>query len=168
MKGFLVRAVLGIALILAVLTLAPLYAHVLEWPGKDALTGPEWLATQQHLYGGYALSGGITETVGLLASVLLAVLLYRAGQRQAALLAAVAARCFAGTLLIFALGNNPINVEVASWTPTTLPANWHQARDAWQTFHTLSAGLAAIACALLLVITFNRTIAQAMQPASWP
>jgi hypothetical protein len=101
---------------------------VLEWPGKDSLTGPEWLATQQYLYGGHALSGGITETLGLLASALLALLLYRAGQRQAALLATLAALCFVGMLLIFALGNYPINVEISSWTPTTLPANWRQAR----------------------------------------
>jgi hypothetical protein len=123
MKVLLVKAVLRGALVFAALTLAPLYAHVLEWQGKVALTGPEWLATQQHLYGGYALSGGITETLGLLASALLAFLLYRAEQRQAALLAALAALCFVGTLLIFALGNNPINVEISSWTPTTLPAN---------------------------------------------
>lgn len=163
MKGLPVRIVLGVALGLAILTFAPLYAHVLEWPGKDVLTGPEWLATQQHLYGGYALSGGITETLGLLASALLAFFLYRAGQRQAAILAAVAALCFLGTLLIFALGNNPINVEVSSWTPTTLPANWRQARDAWQTFHTISAALSTVAVALLLVILFNHNAGRATQ-----
>jgi hypothetical protein len=155
MKALPVKAVLGVALVLAVLTFAPLYAHVLEWPGKDALSGPEWLATQQHLYGGYALSGGITETLGLLASAVLALLLARAGRRVDALLAALTAFCFVGMLLTFALGNNPLNVEIASWTATTLPPNWRQARDAWQAFHLLSAVLAAGACALLLALLFR-------------
>lgn len=137
-----------IALCLASLTLAPLYAHVLEWPGKRELTGAEWLAAQHHLYGGYAISGAITEIVGLLATLILAFLVRH--RRRAFVLAVIAVLCYAGMLAVFAFGNNPINQQIASWTPATLPATWPQARDAWQAFHAISAAMAAVAFGVLL------------------
>lgn len=148
------RVVLFVSLILTALTLAPLYAHILEWPGKMALSGADWLELQHTLYGGYAISGAVTEMLGLLSTLLLAfVVRHRRGHFVLALIAAL---CYLGMLVVFALGNNPINTQIASWTGSTLPANWSQIRDAWQSFHALSAGLAAVALgALLAMVTLG-------------
>jgi hypothetical protein len=144
-----------VAITCAALVLGLTLAHVLEAPGKAQLTGAEWLAIQRAFYGGYAIVGGITEIVGLIASLALAYLLR--AERVAAGLALLAALCFAGTLLTFLFGNNPINQQAASWTPETLPTTWPQTRDAWDRAHTISAVFAAIAyCALLTEALFPR------------
>jgi hypothetical protein len=144
------RVVLFVSLILTALTLAPLYAHILEWPGKMALSGADWLEVQHTLYGGYAISGAVTETLGLLSTLLLALLVRH--RRGHVVLALIAALCYVSMLAVFALGNNPINAQIASWTASTLPANWGQVRDTWQSFHALSAGLAAVAFGTLLAM----------------
>ena len=45
----------------------------------------------------------------------------------------------------------PINKQIARWTPTTVPPNWHSLRDRWVRFHWVRtlAGMAAFACALV-------------------
>lgn len=144
-----VRVVLFVSLTLTALTLAPLYAHVLEWSGKAELSGAEWLEVQHHLYGGYAISGAITEMLGLLSMLTLAFLVRN--HRGRLVLAAIAALCFVGMLAVFAVGNNPINTQIASWTMSTLPRGWQHTRDAWQTFHAISAALAAVAFGALLI-----------------
>jgi hypothetical protein len=60
-------------------------------------------------------------------------------------------------LAVFALGNNPINVQVASWRPDTFPATWREARDAWDRFHAASSVLAALALTSLLIAMLRDT-----------
>ena len=45
----------------------------------------------------------------------------------------------------------PINKQIASWTPATIPNNWMQLRERWLSFHNVrsAAGVLAFACALL-------------------
>jgi len=45
----------------------------------------------------------------------------------------------------------PLNQQIASWTPATIPANWMELRDRWLAFHNVrtAAGVVAFACALL-------------------
>jgi anthrone oxygenase-like protein len=145
----LTRTLRFVAITCAALVLGLTLTHVLEAPGKAQLSGAEFLAIQHTFYGGYAVVGGIAEIVGLVASLVLAYLLR--AERVAAGLALLAALCFAGTLLAFAFGNNPLNQQIASWTPETLPATWPQTRDAWDRAHTISAILGAIAFFALLV-----------------
>jgi len=47
----------------------------------------------------------------------------------------VAAIYFVSMLALFAFGNNPLNQQIASWTPETLPASWREIRNAWDGFH---------------------------------
>lgn len=155
------RVILIVSLALTALTFAPLYAHILEWPGKVTLSGAEWLTVQHNLYGGYAVSGAVTEMLGLLSTLLLAFLVRR--RRGHVVLASVAALCFVSMLAIFAVGNSPINGQIASWTASTLPTNWGQTRDAWQTFHAVSAALAAVAFGALIAVGLSTSIGA--QPA---
>ncbi len=152
-----------VSLLCAALVTGLTVTHVLELPGKRTLSGAEWLAVQHTFYGGFAVVGGIGEIVGLLATCGLLVLLR--GRRTAFLLTLVAALSFLGMLLSYFLGNRPINDLVAIWTPATLPPNWASYRDAWDTAHAISAGLALLALVTLLISTLRDTLPSAARPS---
>ncbi len=77
-------------------------------------------------------------------------------RRGEAALSLLAAACYAGMLVLFAVGNNPINARIARWTLSTLPDTWRGARDAWEAFHVGSAALALVALVALLVAGVRR------------
>ena len=87
--------------------------------------------------------------MGFLSSLILLAAVRR--NRMALTFTLIAVCGFGGTLLSFALGNQPVNLEVAGWTAATIPADWMTYRDRWDAAHTLSAGLAALAFAALVV-----------------
>lgn len=138
-----------VSILCGALALGLTLTHDLEIPGKQMLSGAEWLTIQHTFYGGFAIVGGIAEILGLISCVVLLYLLRK--QRVAFILALIAALSFAGMLAIFAFGNNPLNQQIAVWTASTLPANWRQTRDAWDTFHAASSALAALALVVLLI-----------------
>ena len=144
-----------VSLVCAALVLGLTLTHDLEIPGKQLLSGAEWLAVQNTFYGGFALIGGMAEVLGLLSTGLLAFLLRK--RPTAFILTLVAMLSFAGMLALFAFGNNPINQQVASWTPQTLPANWQTLRNAWDGFHAASSGLAALSLVALLIALLRET-----------
>ena len=86
---------------------------------------------------------------------------YLRGQQPSFILTLLAALSFLGMLALFAFGNNPLNQQIATWTPETLPANWQQVRDAWDRFHVISSVLAALAFTVLLVDLLRQ------MPSSW-
>lgn len=144
-----------VSLVCAALAMGVTVAHDLEIPGKDLLSGAVWLTVQNTFYGGFALVGGVAEVFGLLSTGLLAWFLHH--QRTAFLLTLVAALCFAGMLAVFAFGNQPGNLQVASWTSQTLPAHWRALRDVWDGFHATSSALALLAFILLLLAVLRDT-----------
>ena len=147
----MVRILRCASLFVAALVLAPVYAHLLEVPGRRALDGPTWLAVQHTFYGGYAISGALFEPLAL---VLCLVTAWRLrGARAALATHLLAAACVAGMLLVFALGNNPINGQFAAWTPATLTPDWAALRDRWEVYHAASAALATVAFLALLLAT---------------
>jgi len=142
-----------IGILCAALAMGLTITHDLEISGMQTLDGAEWLKVQHTFYGGFAVLGGIAEVVGLISTALLAFTLRK--QRTDLTLNVVAALCFAGMLISFALGNNPLNQQIAQWTADTLPANWSAARDAWDGFHAISSGLATVAFVALLISTLR-------------
>ena len=123
-------------------------SHVLQAPGSLNLDGAEWLTVQHTFYGGFAVVGGAAEVIGLASTIAVAVVVR--GDRVGRRVAVVAAACFAGTLVAFALGNAPVNAQVATWTAATLPADWTAARARWEAAHAVSALFGLTATALLL------------------
>ena len=117
----LVKALRFVSLVCAALAWGLTLTHDLEIAGKHSLDGPEWLDVQHTFYGGFALVGGIAEVLGLISTGVLLVLLRR--ERTAFILTFLAALSFLGMLALFAFGNNPLNQQIATWTPETLPAN---------------------------------------------
>jgi len=144
-----------VSLLCAALVMGLTITHDLEIPGKHQLSGAEWLMIQNTFYGGFALVGGVGETLGLIVTVVLCYLLR--GQRIAFVLTLIAALSFAATLALFAFGNQPINLQVSSWTPQNLPTNWPEARDAWDSFHAASSAFAALAFITLLIALLRDT-----------
>lgn len=123
--------------------------HVLEWPGKLRLSGSEWLAVQQHLYGGYATFGAVAELTTLVLSAAAAVaLLLRRDPRGWAF--GFVAATIAAMLAIFALGLQPINLQIAALHPSAVPPDWHQILDRWSALHAVCFGLATAGFAVLL------------------
>jgi hypothetical protein len=125
----------------------------------SSLDGAEWLNVQHTFYGGFAIVGGIAEVLGLISTGVLLILLR--SQRTSFILTLLAALSFLGMLTLFAFGNNPLNQQIAQWTPETLPANWQEVRDAWDRFHAISSVLAAVAFTVLVVDVLRQ------MPSSW-
>jgi hypothetical protein len=144
-----------VSLFCAALTLGLTVTHDLEIPGKQILSGTDWLNVQHTFYGGFAIMGGVAEVLGLISTGVLLYLLRK--QRTAFALTLVAAISFAGMLALFAFGNNPLNQQIMTWTPETLPANWQQTRDAWDGFHAASSAFATLAFIALLIGTLRDT-----------
>jgi ribose/xylose/arabinose/galactoside ABC-type transport system permease subunit len=151
----LLKTLRFVSLLCAALALGLTLTHDLEIPAKQMLSGASWLTVQNTFYGGFAIVGGLAEVIGLLATALLLLLLRT--QRTAFILTLVATLCFVGMLALFAFGNNPLNQQVASWTPQTLPPNWREVRNAWDGFHAASSVLAALALICLLIAVLRET-----------
>jgi uncharacterized membrane protein len=71
----------------------------------------------------------------------------------------------AGLLLLFGIVITvvievPINKQIASWTSTTVPANWMDLRDRWLAFHNVrsAAGVLAFVFALIGMAGNRRVI----------
>ncbi|MBO0781155.1 MAG: hypothetical protein J2P37_20235 [Ktedonobacteraceae bacterium] len=151
----MLKTIRFVSLVCAALVLGLTVAHDLEIPAKQMLSGAEWLTMQHTFYGGFAIVGGVGEVVGLISTGILLYLFRK--RRTVFILMLVATISFAGMLALFAFGNNPINQQVAMWTPQTLPPTWHEARDAWDSFHAASSALAALALTTLLIATLSDT-----------
>jgi Domain of unknown function (DUF1772) len=144
-----------VSLLCAALALGLTVTHDLEIPGKQMLSAADWLTVQHTFYGGFAIVGGIAQVLGLIST---GVLLYLLRERRTAfVLTLVAALSFVGMLALFAFGNNPLNQQIMTWTPETLPAQWRETRDAWDGFHAASSALAALALIVLLIATLRDT-----------
>ena len=154
-EQMLLKTTRFVSLFCAALALGLTLTHGLEIPGKQQLGGAEWLVVQQTFYGGFAIVGGVAQIVGLISTGVLLFLLRR--RQTAFVLTLVATLCFVGMLALFAFGNNPLNQQIATWTPQSLPANWHEIRDAWDRFHAASSAFATLAFTALLIALLRET-----------
>ena len=151
----LLKTIRFVSLFCAALTLGLTLTLDLEIPGKQQLSGAEWQVVQHTFYGGFAIVGGVAQIAGLISTGILLFLLRK--QRTAFFLTLIATISFAGMLALFAFGNNPLNQQIATWTPETLPANWYEIRDAWDRFHAASSVFATLAFITLLIALLTET-----------
>ena len=117
----------------------------------DATT---FLADGQHMIGNLATVMPILMiSTGVLGLVVAVVLFVR--RSTAAGWLAVASVLLLGAVIAVTLSVNvPIDNQIKTWTPATLPADWQAIRARWADFHTLRtflslAGLAAAVAAAL-------------------
>jgi hypothetical protein len=101
-----------IGLLLGALDLGLAWAHLVEMGPKRAMSGGEWLTTQQ-AYRDYGKVAGIAMPTTLLST--LGTLLLVRRRRTTALLTALGGLCKAATVAIWARFNEPVNREIISW-----------------------------------------------------
>lgn len=61
----------------------------------------------------------------------------------------ISAACFIACIAITRMGNVPIQNEILGWSPSSIPADWVNMRDAWWTFHIQRTIAELIALALI-------------------
>jgi len=127
---------------LAILALLTPTAHVLELPNKLNLSGPLWLALQQHLYRGWGPYLGGPSEIGAFGVAL--VRLFVARQHAERRWSVIAALAYAGMIGVFFALNDPVNRAISGWSPATIPPNWEGYRLRWEAGHAVSAVLAVI------------------------
>jgi hypothetical protein len=137
-----------VGLLLGALNLGLAWAHLVEMGPKRAMSGPEWLTTQQ-AYRDFGKVAGITVPAALLATLTQFALTRE--RCATARLTALSAACTAATVVIWACCNEPVNREVVTWSADALPHDWQQRRDQWEFAHAASAILHGVSVAALLV-----------------
>ena len=137
----------GNLIIAFIATTGPI-AHALELISKLTLDGPLWLEVQQNLYRGWGGVFGPVEIAALLSTIALLSATWRDRTKRRGYL--IAAVCYAAMIGVFFVFNQPVNVAVTTWTPTTLPAQWGDYRLRWEIGHALAAILSLLAFVILL------------------
>jgi hypothetical protein len=144
-----VRATEFVALCLQVLVVGAFWG---SWIGLSrsiaTLTPGTFLEVGQVMMADYGPIMAVLMPATVIATGLAAALAYRRGSSGGALLL-VAFACFLGATATTLLVNVPLDELMAGWTLATLPADWTQVRDRWETYHTVRtfltlAGLAAM------------------------
>lgn len=75
------------------------------------------------------------------------------GHPAAAIIGFVALLALAATLVAILRGDLPLNWQMASWTPTSLPEDWAATRTRWEMFFTVRVATSGLAVALLAAAT---------------
>ena len=137
-------------LVLVSLQVGISYSHLMQWPGKLMLTGPEYIRVQNVLIQ-YKLGVGLLEVISLILFSLLLFFSHR--QRLIFRSLSLAAFCFGLLFGIWLLFIEPINVTVRTWTPSNLPADWSVYRLRWHQLHGVRFALF-----MLTLIGLSRTL----------
>lgn len=135
----ILKIVRFVALLFTALIAGVAFCHVLELPNKLTLPASTWLQVQQHLYNEFGPVAGAME-VGAVASTL--ALLFLVRTRQLAFIwTLIASVCLVAALVLWFMVVNPVNLLVNSWSITSMPADWPQARHQWEYGHATHAAL---------------------------
>jgi hypothetical protein len=123
-------------------------AHALEVPGKEVLSGPQVAAVHHHLYGGFAVVGGIAEVVAGLA---LGWASWRRRGTDGPVPLVVGSAAVAGALAVYGGGLRPLNQRISTWDGDHLPAGWEGTLHRWEAWHGVSLLLSGVAFGCCLV-----------------
>jgi hypothetical protein len=146
-----VRIVSAVAILLAALSFAPSYAHVLEAPPRLLEWPPELWREATVFRGQFALFatvGAPVEIAAILACGTLCVVLR--GQRPAFRLAAAGTFAFVIALVLWFGVVNVANGRLATWRPGPLPADFADVQLRWEAGHITIAAVKAVG--LLLIV----------------
>jgi hypothetical protein len=151
----LLKFVRFVNLLLVALTLGMTFCHVLEYPGKAELTGPEWLTVQHNVYVAFGVIGAVIEVTAILTTWI--VFAQIRTWKLARVLTLLAALCTTAALGVWFGWVDPVNTALNAWTPETLPDNWASFRDRWEAGHAVSAALFLLAFSALVVAILSET-----------
>jgi hypothetical protein len=148
------RGVTFAAVLLTALTMGLEFAHVLEWPQKQHYSGSLYVRLQESLYIWFGNLGSVLYVAAVIVTVVLAVLVRRAGGLRwwistAAALQVIALASFLTVIL-------PVNQRLPVNSAGTVPADWTTLRDRWELGHTVGFLLFAVSFVLLLLTLTRR------------
>lgn len=137
------------SLVLTALSLGASWSHVLQIRGKAVWPGPLWRAAMESLYRDYAIVGGVVELAAILAGWWLVLAArntpaFRWALGSALLLSVAFFVVWTGFIA-------PINRVFATWSPSSLPADWASYRDRWEMWHAVIAALKLAAFSALAI-----------------
>src|SRR5699024_1083570 len=95
-RANLIRILQFCTLVCSALVMGLTVTHVLQSPGSRGLSGEEWLDVQHTFYGGFAVVGAISESLGLITAIALTLTLVVRRLTRAALVPGIACTSFSG------------------------------------------------------------------------
>jgi hypothetical protein len=136
----LLKATRFAALMLAALTLALGFCHLMQLPSRLGWDQYLWVGStvQGGLYAAFGTIGAIIFVGTVIALALLAYFLREHG-RPGFGLALSAALLFLLALVLWWALVYPVNVELAKWVDGPVPADWTSYRDRWEWGHAIIA-----------------------------
>jgi hypothetical protein len=140
------------ALILASLSMALAFCHLLEMRPRLAWDAPLWIAAtvtgnQFRLFGSV---GAAIETLAWIGAVVLAVLV-RHRQPASFRLTITGAALLVLAFLVWWAFVFPVNVEMTGWTPQQFASDWTAWRAQWEYAHAVRAVLLILGLSALLL-----------------
>lgn len=138
-SAFLLAIMLGVS-----------FSHLMQRPTKARLTPGAFLQVQQVLISRYGRDLGQVEVGAVL--MLGVALTFVWNDLLQTVLIGFALASVVAMLLVWAIWLNPINKQVNTWTPTTLPEGWERIRTRWANLHLIRLFLALIGFGSLLVV----------------
>lgn len=136
-------------LTLTALTLGLEFAHVLDWPPKQAYDGPLYVRLQESLYVWFGSVGAVVYVLAVACTVLLAVASRRAPSGRRAIVAAAVAEVVAlGTFLTIIY---PVNLRLPVGGAVDVPAGWQSLRIRWELGHAI--GFVLFLAAFIALLT---------------
>jgi hypothetical protein len=146
-----------LALVLAALSLAPSYAHLLEAQPRLETWSPE-LWREATVFNGqfrlFAIVGGPVEMATLLATAIHAWLLRR--EKFAFRLAASGALLYLLSFITWLLWVAPANSVLATWTPGPIPGDFEAIRARWESGHMTIAAIKLLGFILIALSVLVR------------
>jgi uncharacterized membrane protein len=131
-----IRATQFAAIALQVLVVGAFWG---SWIGlsrfMDTLTPATFVEVGHTMMNGYGTIMAVLMPAAVLATLVAGILVYWRN-RLAGYLTLAGFACVAVATAITLIVNVPIDNTMAGWTVATLPADWMQIRDRWETFHT--------------------------------
>lgn len=144
------------ALILAALSLAPSYAHLLEAPPRLMKWTPALWREATVFNGQFALFARVGAPVEVACIVATAFAAWTVRRRRKVFLPALGAcLLFALALLVWFAVVAPANAVLATWTPGPIPAGFDAVRTRWEGGHIAIACVKLVAFALLAIAAAN-------------
>lgn len=154
------RAWRFLTIILVSLSMAMAFCHLLQLPPRMSYDGAQWVTTQS-LYQLFGTVGAFIEVGALLLVTVLLLAVYRRRPAfQWTLFGTVCLLAAHGAWWMFIA---PVNAEIATWTPDTIPADWTWWRSQWEYSHAVRAILEILGLSALVLSVLVETPTQRLR-----
>lgn len=146
-----------ITIILAALLLGTTFAHVLELPSKMSYEASLYMTLNRPggLYQAFGTIGAVIEATAILSAIVLSFLVRK--HRPAFQWTLLTTVCLTVALIIWFIFIAPVNAEISTWTPNSIPADWTRWRNQWEYTHATRFVIHLIGFSALLISVLNET-----------